>query len=85
MNLSELVRKVDEYEKLRGFSHETTLDKIPFIKEEAKEFIDAIEGNGNIADEGADMIISTVMVLNREGIDPAKAIRDKIEKDRLRV
>jgi len=85
MNLSELATKVEELEVIRGFSHETIQDKMDAFDEEIYEFYEAVEGRGNVAEEGADVINTVIMIFKRYGIDPEKALNDKIEKDKRRV
>ena len=63
--------KVEELEVIRGFSDETIQDKMDALDEEIYEFYEAVEGRGSVAEEG--------------GIDPEKALNDKIEKDKTRV
>jgi len=85
MNLSELATKVEELEVIRGFSHETIQDKMDAFDEEIYEFYEAVEGRGSVAEEGADVINTVIMIFKRYGIDADKALNDKIEKDKLRV
>jgi len=85
MNLSELATKVEELEVIRGFADETIPDKMDVLDEEVYEFYEAVEGRGSVAEEGADVINTVIMIFKRYGIDPEKALNDKIEKDKLRV
>lgn len=85
MSLKESLSKVSELERIRGFSDETIEDKIECFKEESQEFLNALSGIGNIAEEGADVINVVLMIFKRCGIDPDTALNDKYEKDKTRV
>lgn len=85
MDISEIPKMVDELELIRGFSHETIPDKEKCFKEESEEFLEAINGEGDIADEGADVINTVVMIFRRKGIDLKTALLNKYEKDKQRV
>jgi NTP pyrophosphatase (non-canonical NTP hydrolase) len=85
MDISEIPKRVEELESTRGFSHENVPDKVKCFKEESEEFLEAINGNGDIADEGADVIYTVVMIFKREGIDLKTALLNKYKKDKMRV
>jgi NTP pyrophosphatase (non-canonical NTP hydrolase) len=85
MDTTEIEEKIIELEEVRGFSHETVPDKVICLKEEVDEFLEAIKGNGDIADEGIDVINSVVMIFRRRGITLGAAFLNKYEKDKRRV
>ena len=85
MNLQDLQEKVTELETIRGFTQETTYEKIEFLAYETIELIRAIEENGNIAEEVVDVFSVLMMIVNRECIDFEEAFLRKYEKDKLRI
>lgn len=85
MNLQDLQDKVSELEHIRGFSQETTEEKIEFLVNETIELISAIQENGNIAEEVVDVFSVLMMIVDMEHIDFEEAFLLKYENDKLRV
>ncbi len=94
--LADFQKYVNQLEKERGFSSQTTIDKCLLLGEEVGELFKAIRQSEGLAmdsnsqvtevgDELTDIFIYLCAIANRKNIDLEKAFRSKEEINKKRV